>query len=488
MKAILLAATALALLPQLTLADGAPKKAKGGTWTALKNQCPTSAAAEILMTDGTVLVNNTNAAGWWRLTPDKTGSYVNGTWTQIASMPSGYTPLYFASAVLPNGQLITNGGEYNGGGGVWTTKGAIYDPVQNTWTSVTPPKGWTTIGDAQSVVLPDGTYMLANCCTTQQATLDLNSMTWTATGTGKADINDEEGWTLLPNGSVLTVDANNTGDLDHTELYTGGTWASAGDTPEELPDLTANGGGSHELGPAVLMPNGTVFAAGATGHNAIYTLSTKTWSEAPDFPVIAGGQYDIADGPASLEPSGSVLMAASPGVFNNPVQMFEWNGTTLAQTTNFPAASNDTSYQVHLLPLPNGQIMETDFSNDVEIYTPTGKAVKGASVPKIKSIASTLTHGQSYTLKGVGLNGQSQGGAYGDDYQNATNWPLVRITNTASGDVFYAKTSNFSSMGVAVAGDVTATVLIPTGIETGPSTLVAVANGIPSKPVNVTIN
>jgi hypothetical protein len=54
--------------------------------------------------------------------------------------------------------------------------------------------------------------------------------------------------------------------------------------------------------------------------------------------------------------------------------------------------------------------------------------------------------------------------------------------------VFYAKTSNFSSMGVAVSGDVTADVLIPTGIETGPSTLVAVANGIPSKPVSVTID
>jgi hypothetical protein len=44
--------------------------------------------------------------------------------------------------------------------------------------------------------------MLASCCTKQQAILDLTTMTWTPTGSNKADINDEEGWTLLADGSV----------------------------------------------------------------------------------------------------------------------------------------------------------------------------------------------------------------------------------------------------------------------------------------------
>jgi len=88
--------------------------------------------------------------------------------------------------------VIVNGGEYNGtGSGVWTTKGALYDPPSNSWVSVAPPSGWTTIGDAQSVVLPNGTYVLANCCNTDAASLDLATMTWTPTGTGKADSNDE---------------------------------------------------------------------------------------------------------------------------------------------------------------------------------------------------------------------------------------------------------------------------------------------------------
>src|SRR5437879_5027226 len=47
----------------------------------------------------------------------------------------------------------------------WTNQGAIYDPVKNGWTSVAPPTGWKTIGDAQSVILPNGTYMQADCCT-----------------------------------------------------------------------------------------------------------------------------------------------------------------------------------------------------------------------------------------------------------------------------------------------------------------------------------
>jgi hypothetical protein len=38
--------------------------------------------------------------------PDIHGSYVNGTWSPIASMPAGYGPLYFGSAVLPDGRVV----------------------------------------------------------------------------------------------------------------------------------------------------------------------------------------------------------------------------------------------------------------------------------------------------------------------------------------------------------------------------------------------
>ena len=42
----------------------------------------------LLLTDGTVIVSDCGSVGnWYKLTPDITGSYVNGTWTQIATMP-----------------------------------------------------------------------------------------------------------------------------------------------------------------------------------------------------------------------------------------------------------------------------------------------------------------------------------------------------------------------------------------------------------------
>src|ERR1700733_7762042 len=147
-------------------------------WTPLTNQprfLVDGAANPILLTDGTVLVQDAGFPDWWRLTPDQHGSYVNGTWTQVASTPAGYSPLYHSSAVLPDGRLIIEGGEYIcdpttfNCNAVWTNLGAIYDPLANTWTSVNPPAGWSSIGDAQSVVLPNETYMQANCCTPQAA-------------------------------------------------------------------------------------------------------------------------------------------------------------------------------------------------------------------------------------------------------------------------------------------------------------------------------
>jgi hypothetical protein len=69
-----------------------------------------------------------------------------------------------------------------------------------------------------------------------------------------------------------------------------------------------------------------------------------------------------------------------------------------------------------------------------------------------------------------------------------SSYPLVRITNTASGHVFYARTHNHSTMGVATGTKVVSTNFdVPSGMETGASTLVVVANGIPSAPVDVTV-
>jgi hypothetical protein len=488
-------------------------RAANSPWTPLSNQpsfiddvnCA-GAANPLLLTDGTVIVQSGGCQDWWRLTPDEHGSYTNGTWSQLASLPSDYSPLYHSSAVLPDGRVIIMGGEYNFFNAVWTNLGAIYDPIANTWTPVSPPNGWSTIGDAQSVVLANGTFMQANCCTSQSALLNPKTLTWIPTGKGKYDPNDEEGWNLLPNNKVLAVDAyvpippfpyipNGT----NSELYNpkSGLWSSAGSTIVQLWDSAAACGGENEatfeLGPAVLRPDGTVFYNGsdtcqlsskppvfANGNNAIYNSNTGTWTAGPPF---TGGN-NIADGPASLEINGKVLMMASPGFGDPPSTFFEWDGTNLYTVPGPPNASTDGSYYGNMLMLPSGQVLLTDFSDDIELYTPAGTYERDWQ-PVVLACPTTVRTGDSYQLYGYRLNGMSQGAAYGDDVQGATNYPLIRITNLSTGHVFYSRTYNHSSMAVA-SNDISSTHFdIPATQETGYSKLEVIANGIPSLPIVV---
>ncbi|HEY6252560.1 MAG TPA: kelch repeat-containing protein [Candidatus Angelobacter sp.] len=418
---------------------------------------------------------------WSRLTPDNTGSYVNGTWSLLATMPSVYAPLFYASAVLPDGRVVVEGGEHNGNQrGAETSLGAIYNPVTNSWTSISPPSGITEIGDAQSVVLSNGTFMVGLCCfQTAQYLLNASTLTWTATGSGKADSNTEEGWTLLPNGKVLAVDTQNG---TNSELYnpSTGSWSSAGSTIVALSDGSPN----LEIGPAVLRPGGTVFATGGTSDTAIYNPTTGGWSAGPTFP----SGLDVADGPAALLPSGNVLIDSSPGVFQNGTHFFEFNGTSLISVPAPANAASRTSFQGRMLVLPTGQILFTDQSSTVQIYTPGG-AFQNAWRPTITAVATALKPSSTNNaISGTQFNGLSQGGMYGDDAQMATNYPLVRITNNASGHVFYAKTHGHSTMAVATGTATVSTQFdVPGNTESGASTLQVVANGIPSNSVAVTI-
>ena len=332
------------------------------------------------------------------------------------------------------------------------------------------------------MVLPNGSYMLGNCCYNQQAILDFSTLTWTITGSGKADVNSEEGWTLLPDGTVLTVDVT---DVKNTERYnpTTGTWSTAGDTPVSLE-------GYSEMGPAILRPDGTVFATGASGATAIYTPGANgavgTWTQGPSFPKSGGAQLDIADGPAALLPNGDVLCFASPAAYKTPGTFFEFDGANLTEVPGTPNAPHDSSYYGRMLVLPTGQILFTDGSTDVEVFTGPGEP-NPAWAPVISTVPRKLTPGTTYNITGVGFNGMSQGAAYGDDAQSATNYPLVRITMKASGHVFYCRTSGHSSMAVASSATVSTHFAVPSGIETGAGELVVVANGIASTAVTVKV-
>jgi len=457
------------------------------SWTPLTHQPTFAASTALLLTDGSVMVQDAAVANpnhWWRLKPDNTGSYINGTWTQIASLPFGYDPQNFASAVLADGRVVIVGGKFNLGTLAETTMAAIYDPSSNSWTSFSGPPTWSQVGDAQSTVLPDGTLMIGNCCNAQQALLNASTLGWTITGAGKADSNAGETWAAVPDntstphrGGVLTVDVTT---IPNTELYdpATGTWVGLGST---VPLAACN-----ETGPLVLQNTGNIFATGATGNTAIYHPTSATWTTGPTFPAGQGAM----GGPAAALPSGNVLVQTSPTSPCNSAgsHFYEFNGSTLTAVANPPRAGVDSAAVGRLLLLPTGQVMYTDSSNDVEIYTPTG-TFNFVWQPTLNSYPSNITVGASwYTITGTQLNGLSQASMHGVGAQAATNYPLVRITNNATGHVFYAFTHNHSSMGVATAGVQVSTLFDPPlNLERGPSTLVVVANSIPSAPVAINV-
>jgi hypothetical protein len=476
-------------------------------WRQLTRQPPFNAGAMLLLTDGTLMVHdqgakNSGSRDWWRLTPDVFGSYLNGTWSKLASLPVGYAPLYFACAVLADGRVIIEGGEYNNGQEVFTNLGAIYDPVKNTWTMVSPPSGdeWSRIGAAASTVLADGTFMIGGTFTNEQALFNPVGPSWTITGAGKADGNEEETWTLLPNGNVLTVDANNTKNLTNSELYLPGrrSWISGGSTIVKLPDINSDNSGSHEMGPQLLLPDGTVFAAGATGNTSVFSSVVETsastfvpspWTPAPAFPLTGGLQYTASDSSAALLPSGKVLVVASPGVDHQPPAhffLFDGKTKTLLQIAGPPNAESLSSYYGYMIVLPTGQVMFNSRLGDIELYTDT-ESITGGTAPTIAKSPTSLVAGTSYPLSGIQLNGVSQAAAYAEGYQSATNYPLVRIVNVTTKHVFYARTFGHSGMGVTHGAVSSTNFTVPARIETGPAMLYAVANGIASNPISVTV-
>jgi len=132
-----------------------------------------------------------------------TAGTLNQCFDSLTQVFETYEPLYAGSAVLPDGRLVMVGGEYNyalSNSEVWSNLGEIYDPVANSWTCQSAPSSWGKLGDAMSVVLPNGTFLLGDALGTQVATLNVstNPTTWNVINpTGKSaddnGYNNEEG-------------------------------------------------------------------------------------------------------------------------------------------------------------------------------------------------------------------------------------------------------------------------------------------------------
>lgn len=546
------------------------------TIQSLTNQMPEIPIYGFVLTDGSALIQGSQGTvtvggvtygdpkgslnHWFKLTPDATGSYLRGIWKRVANAttylttPAGslvagangqprvgqYSPYAGGGAVMPDGRLALIGGEYRTNSFIFTLTNevALYDPAANSWSPLAAPQpfngqgGFSFFGNSTTTVLPNGSLLVGQKLTKRAVALDPKFYTWVQYGQvnkSKNDFNSEEGWTLLPDGSILTADvlaSPRTERLIPAPNPSNYRWVEAGKTPVDLrspPDACCipydagrqvyNPPG--EIGPAILRPDGTVFATGGIayqqpqGHTAIFHPGpnyTGTWTAGPDFLTgdSAGDNFGV------LEPNGNVLVAGDQFLVSETEHMpamlakrqmaermmqahgaataqayptarlYEFNGTTLKSlSVGIEAGST-------LLPLPSGQVLVMGYNE--QLFTPADTSYDPAWAPTIGAAPSVLSRTGDYKISGTQFNGLSQACAYGDEFQCATNYPLVRITNKASGHVFYARTHDHSTMAVATgSAPVSTNFAMPSTIETGPSMLQVVANGIPSIGVDVAV-
>ena len=454
-----------------------------GTWSPVTGINAAGGTA-MTLSDGSIMVKTAAGGGdgigniWDRITPNASGSYINGTWSSLPSMAS--TRLYISTQMLKDGRVYVTGGEY--GTGYGNKAGDVYNPITNTWTQTPLPGG--TVSDANSEILEDGRVVQALVCCGLKTNIFYNPSSNTySPAPACIGIHNESAWLKLKDNSILMVDRNTTS----TERYipASNQWTVDASTPQALYD-----GFGLETGGAYLLPDGRSWWPGSTGRSAYYTPSGSTapgtWSVGPVFPNNTGQ----CDAGGAIMCNGKILTAGSPtptsgNVFKSPTYFYEFDYQTNTYTTlNLPVGNTYTNvpvYYFNFMNLPDGKVLVSrQDTNLYFIYTPTG-GPQASWQPTVTAIVAQ-SGCNTFTMTGKLFNGISQGSSYGDDWQNNTNYPIVRLTQGSN--VYYARTSNWNSIGVA-RGNLADTVKFTTQLTLpmGTYSLQVIANGIASQPV-----
>ena len=463
-----------------------------GTWLPVHRPSPDYFnGLTLLLSDGSLMVKttpghkDTAGATWDRLTPDINGSYVNGTWSKMATMH--YTRLYCSTQLLKDGRVYVAGGEYGTGG----NNGEVYDPLTDTWKVCGPLPNGYRIYDGNSQLLPDGRVLqnIVIPLSRDNVIFDpaTDSFSHVLLSIGGAD---ESAWVKLPDGSILFIDLG----TKNSERFIPSLnkWIVDDTLPVELYDPF-----DFELGAGFLLPDGRVFFIGSTSTTAYYTPSGDTtkgrWSEGPHIPDGLGAP----DAAAALMPNGNILCALSKtpdsvGKFPTGTYFYEFDYRTNTFTKILTPLGTDTMkmacYLTGMLNLPDGNIFYgTQHSNQYYIYQPGGTPVANGH-PVTENVVRINC--DTFMAVGEQFNGISQGAAYGDDWQMATNYPVISLVHRDAlyGDqVHYVRTYNWNSNGVmrGNAQDTTYFTL-PAGLPYDTYDLIVVANGIPSAPYSFT--
>jgi hypothetical protein len=409
--------------------------------------------------------------------------------------------LYFASNVLSSGKVWVLGGEFSGPqlAENLSPLGEIWDPVANVWSPITPypvdPFGLSVFGDDPSILLPGGRILAGDIFTNQPHIYDIGTNTWSVAAPKvlSDERGDEEGWAKLGNGDILTYDIWHSGEnvAGYAELYDPGknAWSSIsppdGSASGFLPLLTTGCEpqlgliGGCELGPILRLQDGRAFVIGSNDHTALYKPSTNAWMAGPDTP----GGFGANDAPGAELPNGHVIYAADNGVPQTGVFEFDPIATTTVEITPpDQRLSSIPCFLTRMLTLPTGQVLFSDSSTQLWVYTGAG----GAN-PALRPVVNNVAYKGSgiFALTGKQLNGQSAGATYGDDAEMDENYPIVRLTDS-TGKVYYCRTSNWTTVGVNGGTNIeSVNFTLNAEVTAGNYALTAVGAGIPSFPVFV---
>ena len=446
-----------------------------GTWTSLAASAPGGVGTMMLLPDGSVLAQiNGISADWARLQPDSNGSYVNGSWTRLASAHD--TRLYDASQVLPNGNVFVAGGEY----GTGSRTGEIYNPLTNAWTQL-PAQNFGNFLDCGSELLPDGRVLIAPVSPNPGGSttiFDPSTNSWLqGPRLYRGGSADEQSWVKLPDGSILSVDGPGTSERYIPSLN---QWVNDGAMPVTLWDSIG------EIGAGVLLADGRAFFLGASGHTALYTPSGTSspgvWAAGPDIPNGKGQP----DAPAAVLPDGTVLCAVGvPGSYNGPTSIYLYDPTanSFSLVPGSPALGAGP-YVDRMLDLPDGTVLFSSGGGQVYDYAPNTTPLPSAQ-PVITSAQANADG--TYQLTGTLFNGVTEGAAYGDDAQMSSNYPIVRFTDS-TGAVRFARSFNWSSTGVQTGSTLVSTqYVLPLGIAAGVYSVSVVTNGVSSAAISLTV-
>jgi hypothetical protein len=484
--------------------------ALSGTWTPLQNLMPAggSASAEMeLLSNGTVMIQGggnsiQGTLYWWILTPDRNGNYTDGTWSKVPN-PAHLQKLYGNSVTLESRNVMVLGGEYSGPklAKNWTTETEVYNPVTETWKVATPvPDTGGSYGDEPAQVLPGGTVLTPDGNNTNTYIYDPATNTW-SNGPKRLDgVNSyEENWLKLGDASILAVPTSGTKLLTPERFVPGSTpaqdkWVDTANLPAVL--SYGPSGDFPEMGPGFLLPDGRVWQMGGNSLTAIYSPPSTAspggkWVAGPSIPqILSGNTLTGADSAGAMMPNGHVLFDASPWL-SSPAYFFEFDPTA---NGGHGAISEISPPALHAKP---GQSLKIQAQSTSMLVLPSGQVLydleynnqlwiytpSGSPQDSWRPTISSVKAipSRPYLLAGTRLNGISEGAAPGDDVSMSTNFPVIRLT-AKSGRVYYARTFNWSNTGVQTgATRVTTQFVPPRGLPKGRYALQVIASGIASR-------